>query len=156
DSPPNCGGPMASHDDDPRELLLAYRGQNSPPAGAAADNWQQLVRRIDAGEPAPPLAPDEPRADTAPPAPGWAYPLLAAAAALLAARFVWPERSSAQGRDLGAAAPYHHNSGSPSQPVTVPAPRPSQAPPQPVSSDISPEAPPVPAPTLQRPSSHNM
>ncbi|MCY1055294.1 hypothetical protein [Nannocystis sp. SCPEA4] len=143
---------MASHDDDPRDLLHAYRAQHGPPPRAAADNWQQLVRRIDAGEPAPALAFAEP-----PPRPAsssssrvWAYGLLAAAAvALLTARFVWPERFSTRGRDAAAAAPYLHEPDAREQPVQAPAPRPSLVPAVPVPADIPP-APPVAQPVPQR------
>ncbi|MDC0670909.1 hypothetical protein [Nannocystis radixulma] len=142
---------MASHDDDPRDLLLAYRAQQGPPPRAAADNWQQLVRRIDAGEPAPALAFAEP-----PPRPAssssrvWAYGLLAAAAAaLITARFVWPERFSIRGRDAAAAAPYLHEPDAREQPVQAPAPRPSLVPAAPVPADI-PTAP-VAQPAPQRP-----
>jgi len=147
---------MASHDDDPRALLLAYRAQHAPPVRAAADNWQQLVARIDAGEHAPTLAGDEPRPPAASPSRVWAYGLLAAAAAaLIAARFVWPERFTGQGRDTAAAAPYLHDTDAPLQPVQAPAPRPSLVPEPPVPADISP-APAVLPPPPQKPVSPSM
>lgn len=145
---------MASHDDPSRDLLLAYRAHRGPPPRAAADNWQQLVRRIDAGEPAPALA-DADEADDPPSrrvdlrARAWAVGLAAAAAALIAARLAWPERFTAQGRDLGAAAPYQHEPEARPQPVqSLPPPR-AAVPPAPVPSVQSPE--PAAAPAIQRP-----
>jgi hypothetical protein len=144
---------MASHDDDSRDVLLAYRARHSPPARAAADNWQQLVRRIDAGEPAPVLGPARApaRPSSSSSARAWTVGLLAAAAvALLAARLVWPEQFSARGRDLGAAAPYQHEPDARPRAVEVQAPPPAPAAARPVSEDISTVAPPV-APSVQRP-----
>ncbi|WAS92323.1 tetratricopeptide repeat protein [Nannocystis punicea] len=148
---------MASHDDDSRDVLLAYRARHSPPARAAADNWQQLVRRIDAGEPAPVLGLTRPPARPASSsARAWTFGLLAAAAvALLAARLVWPEQFSAQGRDLGAAAPYQHEPDARPRAVEVPTPPPAPTAAQPVSTDISSLAPPT-APSVQRPVSSPM
>ncbi|MBZ5714572.1 hypothetical protein [Nannocystis pusilla] len=145
---------MASPDDDPRDLLLAYRAQHGPPPRAAADNWQRLVRRIDAGEPAPALAFAEPPPRSASPSRVWAYGLLAAAAvALITARFVWPERFSTRGRDAAAAAPYLHEPDAREQPVQAPAPRPSLIPAPPVPADIPPAAPAAqPAPPRSAPS----
>ncbi|MCY1012905.1 hypothetical protein OV079_46690 [Nannocystis pusilla] len=147
---------MASHDDDSRDVLLAYRARHAPPARSAADNWQQLLRRIDAGEPAPALGPVEAPARTgSSSARTWAFGLLAAAAAaLLAARLVWPDSFSARGRDAGAAAPYQHQPDARPQAVEVAGP-PSAAASRPVPSDISPE-PPAPVPALQRPVSPSM
>lgn len=146
---------MASHDDDPRALLLAYRAHNGPPVRAAADNWQQLVRRIDAGEPAPALADDEaPVPARASSSRTWAYGLLAAAAAaLIAARFVWPERFTGQARDAAAAAPYHHDADAPLRSVQAAAPRPSPVREPPVPADISSAPPAQPAPPQKHVSS---
>jgi hypothetical protein len=143
---------MASHDDDSRDVLLAYRARHAPSARSAADNWQQLLRRIDAGEPAPALGPVEAPARSGPSsARTWAFGLLAAAAAaLLAARLVWPDSFSARGRDASAAAPYQHQPDARPQAVEVADP-PAAAPVAAhVPSDIS-EDPPAPPPAAQRP-----
>ncbi|MDC0717200.1 tetratricopeptide repeat protein [Nannocystis bainbridge] len=143
---------MASHDDDSRDLLLGYRERHAPSPQAAADNWQQLLRRIDAGEPAPVLGAGEaPMPAPASAARTWAFGLLAAAAAaLLVARFVWPERFSARGRDLGAAAPYQHEPDARPQSLAVPAPAPTASTPRAVPEDSPSLAPPT-AASVQRP-----
>ncbi|PCC72534.1 hypothetical protein SAMN02745121_08748 [Nannocystis exedens] len=115
------------------------------------------MRRIDAGEPAPALGPE--RVPARPPfssARTWAFGLLAAAAAaLLAARLVWPDSFSARGRDVGAAAPYQHQPDARPRAVEVPAPPAAAAAARPVPSDVS-EAPAPAAPSVHRPVSSPM
>lgn len=116
--------------DKPRDPLVAYRVQQGPGPRAAAANWERLVRRIEAGEPAPALG-DELESSPGAPHPrsrAWAIALAAAAAALIAARLAWPERFSAGDRELGAAAPYHHTLDPQLHSVEVAAPRRAAAP----------------------------
>lgn len=148
-----------SHRDDPRDPLFAYRLQQGPPPGAAAANWQQLVRRIDAGEPAPVLAgePESPHRRPHPRSRAWAIVLAAAAAALIVARLAWPERFAARGRDAASAAPYHHTPDPSPRGVLAPEPLPSGRTDasDPVPSDIPLPAPAAP-PALQRPAASSM
>lgn len=151
-----------SHRDETRDPLLAYRAELGPHPRAAAANWQALVRRIDAGEPAPELPDDLEPPQPRPRSNAWALFLAAAAVALLAVRMTSPAPSSAETRPhdaAAAAAPYQHTTDSAprgvhaSDPPAPASPEPEPEP-EPVPADISPLEPAPPA--LPRPASSSM
>lgn len=144
--------------DEPRDLLAAYRADRSPPTGAADRNWQQLTRRIAADEPAPPLA-DHPPVSSDTRSRAWAIGLAAAAAALIAARLLFPDSGLFRRPDAASEAPFQRSDATGLRDAAT---RPPPAPAREVAPEPVPEATPspppglAPAPPLRRPSSSTM
>jgi hypothetical protein len=90
--------------DEPRDLLAAFRAERNPPPGAAERSWARLTERIAADEPAPRLADEPVPTDTRSRA--WAFGLAAAAAALIAARLLFPDSGLFRRPDAASEAPY--------------------------------------------------
>lgn len=141
--------------DEPRDLLAAYRADRSPPTGAAERNLQRLAQRIAAGEPAPRVDDEPVPSDSRSRA--WAFGLAAAAAALIAARLLFPDSGLFRRPDAASVAPYQHAPADDPRNTAAPPPPPARA----AASAPVPEAIPDPAPGLapapvRRPASSNM
>jgi TolA-binding protein len=143
--------------DEPRDLLAAFRADRSPPSGAADRSWSRLTERIAAGEPAPSLADAPVPADTR--TRTWAFVLAAAAVALIAARLLLPDSGLFRRPDAASEAPYQRTTEVDArevEPRSAPAIRTtpwkpvSEASPAPV---LAPEPPPAPAVRRPAPSS---
>jgi hypothetical protein len=142
--------------DEPRDLLAAFRADRSPPSGAADRSWSRLSERIAAGEPAPSLAdapvPADSRSRT------WAFVLAAAAVALIAARLLFPDSGLFRRPDSSSEAPYQRTTADEArelEPRTAPAIRTTPWEPVPEASP-TPAPDPEPAPAVRRPAPSSM
>lgn len=142
--------------DEPRDLLAAFRADRSPPPGAADRSWSRLTERIAAGEPAPSLAEEPVSSDTR--SRTWAFVLAAAAVALIAARLLFPDSGLFRRPDAASEAPYQRTTADDPrelEPRTAPAVR--TIPREPVLEASPVPAPdPAPVPPVRRPAASNM
>lgn len=142
--------------DEPRDLLAAYRADRSPPTGAAERNLQRLAQRIAAGEPAPRVDDEPVPSDSRSRA--WAFGLAAAAAALIAARLLFPDSGLFRRPDAASEAPYQHTTADDPrelEPRTAPAVRTTPWEPVPAASP-APAPDPAPAAPARRPAPSSM